>query len=107
MDKIKVEIERDLANELIKLKQVGDTYSDVIKKSLHGDLMMVVHRNYDETLSDDIEDMTYISFDGNKKLCKACSIESIHISIELIKALVGNNELICAEIDKIIGGRLT
>lgn len=33
-DKVKVELERELVNELIKLKQVGDTYSDVIKKLL-------------------------------------------------------------------------
>jgi len=33
-DKIKVELDRDIVNELIKLKQVGDTYSDVIKKLL-------------------------------------------------------------------------
>ncbi len=33
-DKIKVELDRGIVNELIKLKQVGDTYSDVIKKLL-------------------------------------------------------------------------
>ncbi len=31
-DKVKVELDRDIVNELIKLKQVGNTYSDVIKK---------------------------------------------------------------------------
>jgi len=34
MDKIKVQIDRDVANELIKRKQVGDTYSDVIRRLL-------------------------------------------------------------------------
>ena len=33
-DKVKVEIEREILNQLIKLKEVGDTYSDVIKKLL-------------------------------------------------------------------------
>lgn len=33
-DKTKVEIETEILNELIKLKQVGDTYSDVIRKLL-------------------------------------------------------------------------
>ncbi len=33
-DKVKVEINRDLANELKKLMQVGDTYSTVIQKLL-------------------------------------------------------------------------
>ena len=31
-DKVKVELDRELLNELIKLKSVGDTYSDVIRK---------------------------------------------------------------------------
>lgn len=35
-DKVKVEIERKILNELIKLKEVGDTYSDVIRKLLNG-----------------------------------------------------------------------
>jgi len=34
MDKIKVQIDKDVANELIKRKQVGDTYSDVIRRLL-------------------------------------------------------------------------
>ena len=34
MDKIKVQIDKDVANELIKGKQVGDTYSDVIRRLL-------------------------------------------------------------------------
>ena len=34
MDKIKVQIDKDVANELIKKKQVGDTYSDVIRRLL-------------------------------------------------------------------------
>ena len=33
-DKVKVELDKDIVNKLIKLKQVGDTYSDVIKKLL-------------------------------------------------------------------------
>jgi predicted CopG family antitoxin len=33
-DKVKVEIEREILNQLIKLKEVGDTYSDVIRKLL-------------------------------------------------------------------------
>lgn len=33
-DKTKVDIETELLNELIKLKTVGDTYSDVIRKLL-------------------------------------------------------------------------
>ncbi len=33
-DKIKVEIDRDVANRLLKQKEVGDTYSDVIKRLL-------------------------------------------------------------------------
>lgn len=35
-NKTKVEIETSLLNELIKLKQVGDTYSDVIRRLLKG-----------------------------------------------------------------------
>jgi len=33
-DKTKVEIETEVLNQLIKLKKVGDTYSDVIKELL-------------------------------------------------------------------------
>ena len=33
-DKVKVELERTIVNELIKLKKVGDTYSDVIRNLL-------------------------------------------------------------------------
>ncbi|MCX6775282.1 MAG: hypothetical protein NT130_00305 [Candidatus Micrarchaeota archaeon] len=33
-DKVKVELDRDIVNELIKKKNVGDTYSDVIRKIL-------------------------------------------------------------------------
>jgi len=32
--KTKVEIETEILNRLIKLKEVGDTYSDVIKRLL-------------------------------------------------------------------------
>ena len=34
MGKVKVELERDIAEQLIKLKGVGDSYSDVIRKLL-------------------------------------------------------------------------
>jgi len=33
-DKVKVQLDRDIVNELIKLKKVGDTYSDVIRRIL-------------------------------------------------------------------------
>ena len=32
MDKIKVQLDKDVVNELIKMKGVGDTYSDVIRR---------------------------------------------------------------------------
>jgi len=35
MDKVKVQLERDVVNELIKLKNIGDTYSDVIRRLLN------------------------------------------------------------------------
>ena len=34
MDKVKIQLDKDIVNNLIKLKQVGDTYSDVIRKLL-------------------------------------------------------------------------
>ena len=34
MDKAKIELDRDIVNELIKLKKVGDTYSDVVRRLL-------------------------------------------------------------------------
>lgn len=34
MDKIKVQLDRDVANALLRLKEVGDTYSGVIRKLL-------------------------------------------------------------------------
>lgn len=34
MDKVKVQLDRDIVNKLIKLKQVGDTYSDVVRRLL-------------------------------------------------------------------------
>ena len=34
MDKVKIQLDKDVVNELIKLKQVGDTYSDVVKRLL-------------------------------------------------------------------------
>jgi predicted CopG family antitoxin len=33
-DKVKVQLDRDVATMLIQLKQCGDTYSDVIRKLL-------------------------------------------------------------------------
>ena len=33
-NKTKVEIETEILNQLIKLKEVGDTYSDVIRRLL-------------------------------------------------------------------------
>jgi predicted CopG family antitoxin len=32
MDKVKVQLDRDIVNKLLKMKEVGDTYSDVIRK---------------------------------------------------------------------------
>ena len=34
MRKVKVQLDEDIVNELIKLKKIGDTYSDVIKRLL-------------------------------------------------------------------------
>ena len=34
MDKVKVQLDKDIVNELIKLKEVGDTYSDIIRRLL-------------------------------------------------------------------------
>jgi len=34
MDKVKVQLDRDVVNSLIKLKEVDDTYSDVIRRLL-------------------------------------------------------------------------
>ena len=34
MDKVKVQLDKDIVNELIKMKEVGDTYSDVIRRIL-------------------------------------------------------------------------
>ena len=33
-DKVKVELDRDIANQLIQLKKVGDSYSDIIRRLL-------------------------------------------------------------------------
>ena len=32
MDKVKIQLDKDIVNELIKMKQVGDTYSDVLRR---------------------------------------------------------------------------
>ena len=34
MDKVKIELKREIVNQLIKLKKVGDTYSNVIERLL-------------------------------------------------------------------------
>lgn len=34
MDKTKIQLDKDIVNELIKLKEIGDTYSDVIRRLL-------------------------------------------------------------------------
>jgi len=33
-DKVKVEFDRDVLSALLKLKEVGDTYSDVVRRLL-------------------------------------------------------------------------
>ena len=42
-DKTKVEIETEILNQLIKLKEVGDTYSDVIRRLLKKNKMKYSH----------------------------------------------------------------
>ncbi len=32
MDKVKIQLDKDIVNELIRMKQVGDTYSDILRK---------------------------------------------------------------------------
>lgn len=34
-EKVKIQVERDVANELVKLKKFGETYSDVIRRLLN------------------------------------------------------------------------
>jgi len=34
MDKVKVQLDKDIVNELIKKKKVGDTYSNVLRRLL-------------------------------------------------------------------------
>jgi len=34
MDKVKVQLDKDVVNSLIKLKEVGDTYSHIIRRLL-------------------------------------------------------------------------
>ncbi len=31
-DKVKVQLDKDVVNELIKMKEVGDTYSNVVRR---------------------------------------------------------------------------
>lgn len=33
-DKVKVQLDKDIVNTLIKLKRIGDTYSDVLRELL-------------------------------------------------------------------------
>ena len=33
-NKVKIELDRDIMNKLIKMKEVGDTYSDVVRELL-------------------------------------------------------------------------
>jgi len=34
MDKVKIQLDADVVQQLIRLKNVGDTYSDVVKRLL-------------------------------------------------------------------------
>jgi predicted CopG family antitoxin len=34
MDKVKIQLDKDVVNRLIQLKVVGDTYSDVVRRLL-------------------------------------------------------------------------
>lgn len=34
MDKVKIQLDKDIVNKLLKLKEVGDTYSDVVRRLL-------------------------------------------------------------------------
>lgn len=34
MDKVKIQLDKDIVNDLIKRKVVGDTYSDVLRRIL-------------------------------------------------------------------------
>jgi predicted CopG family antitoxin len=36
-DKVKVELDREIVNELLGMKSVGDSYSDVIRRLLEKD----------------------------------------------------------------------
>lgn len=36
MDKVKVQLDKDIVSALIKQKEVGDTYSDVVRRLLNG-----------------------------------------------------------------------
>jgi len=35
MDKVKVQLEKDVVTSLIRMKNVGDTYSDVVRRLLN------------------------------------------------------------------------
>ena len=34
MDKVKIQLDKDIVNRLIKLKEMGDTYTDVVRRLL-------------------------------------------------------------------------
>ena len=34
IDKVKIQLDKDIVNKLLKLKEVGDTYSDVVRRLL-------------------------------------------------------------------------
>lgn len=34
VDKVKIELDRDIVNDLLKMKEVGDTYSNVVRRLL-------------------------------------------------------------------------
>lgn len=34
MDKVKIQLDKDIVTSLIRLKEVGDTYSDVVRRLL-------------------------------------------------------------------------
>ena len=38
MDKVKIQLEKDIVNSLIHLKEVGDTYSDVVRRLLENSI---------------------------------------------------------------------
>ena len=45
MDKVKVQLDKDVVNELIKMKEVGDSYSDVLKRLIKMQTRKRKHKN--------------------------------------------------------------